>query len=200
MGEKEIMELRYKLILSTSNIAKREMMAGYECRDKAILQILAKPIEWVKSGRSLYLYGPVGTGKTLTAVTILKRYAQELAKQTVFSVLPIMYVSMLDLFAEVKRDIGRSIDELVSPPLIANLKEADVVVIDEVGSLKYLSEFEKGVLFEVVDDRVREMKPTIYASNSDEIMLKQALGDQLFSRVYTASERILMNGQDNRGK
>lgn len=200
MNFDEIKSLRTQLILSTSNIARRELETQYKCQNKTIREILMRPKKWVESGRNLYLYGSSGTGKTLTGCAILKRYAEALSKEQVFCQVPIYYVSLPDFLNECKRDIGRDKDDLVAPGMIEKMKSADVVVMDEIGSIKTLSEYERNVLFEIVDARIRNMKASIYTSNSDSQKLKITLGEQLFSRVYTASDKIEMNGIDRRGR
>lgn len=199
MDYSEIKELRYRLIISTSNISKRELQTEYKCQNKVIHSILINPVSWVRQGRSLYLYGNVGVGKTLGATTILKQYAKKLAEEDVFQEIPIFYVSLPDFLNECKRDIGRNREDLVAPTLIDKIKGADVAVLDEIGSIKALTEYEKNMLFEIIDQRTREMKATIYTSNSDSKKLRIALGEQLFSRVYTASDKIEMTGTDRRG-
>lgn len=199
MNYEEIKELRYRLILATSNISKRELNTEYKCKNKVIHSILINPIKWANQGRSLYLYGDVGVGKTLGATTILKQYAKKLSDKDVFPELPIFYISLPDFLNECKRDIGRTREDLVAPTLTERIKSADIAVLDEIGSIKALSEYEKNMLFEIVDARTREMKATIYTSNSDPKKLRTALGKQLFSRIYTASDKIEIIGTDQRG-
>lgn len=198
MDKNEICELRYRLIMATSNISKREQNTAYKCRDKTIHSILLNPIKWAIQGNNLYLYGTVGTGKTMTGTAILKQYAKKLSEMNVFPETPILYISLPDFLNECKRDIGREKDDLKTPQMVEQMKSADVVVMDEIGSIKALTEYERNVLFEIIDARIREMRSTIYTSNSDATKLRNALGEQLFSRVYNGSTKIEMVGVDGR--
>ncbi|MDR2091124.1 MAG: AAA family ATPase [Clostridiales bacterium] len=207
MDKEKVKELRYQLILGGSNIAKRELVTEYKCRNKTIQAILLNVKQWISQGRSLYLHGSVGTGKTISGVAILKQYAKKLSEESVFQETPIFYISLPEFLNECKRDISRVKDDLVTPLLISKLKNADIVFLDEISAIKDLSAYEKNtlsayersILFEIIDQRTREMQATIYASNSNPQSLKNALGDPLYSRVYTASDKIEMNGGDCRG-
>lgn len=199
MTELEKQTLKYELMLRASNMSKREIKTEYECRNKSIHTILLKPIEWVQEGNSLYLWSEsTGNGKTLGACTILKQYAKKISESQVYGRTPIYFVNLPQFLNEAKRDIGRSSEDRVIPSMMEKAKEADCVALDEIGSLKGLGAYEKDLLYEIIDYRTREMKATIYTSNSGPNILKKNLGSQLYSRVFIGSSCIEVMGEDKR--
>ncbi len=58
----------------------------------------------------------------------------------------------------------------------------DLLIIDEVGS-QFGSDTEKLFIFEIIDGRYQEMKPTILISNLDINGIKESIGERCVDRL-----------------
>ena len=71
-------------------------------------------------------------------------------------------------------------------------------MIDEVGR-QYGTQAERAMLFEVINARYVDMKPTVIVSNFDGPHLKEYLGDSIFSRLAEGGGKLLvLAGKDMR--
>lgn len=126
-----------------------------------------------KNGLQLVLAGRVGTGKSHIAIAIAQ--AVMLNKKTAF------YTTVIDLIRMV-RNTWQKGSEKTELQVIKSLVSIDLLIIDEVG-VQYGTDAERITLFDVIDKRYREMKPTIYLTNLDKKAMKAFLGERSFDRI-----------------
>ena len=111
--------------------------------------------EAAKSGASLVFCGGVGAGKTHLAVGIAHRLMEQ-GRIAVFT-------SVINAIRRVKdtyrRDSGQS-----EAQVVAGFIRPDLLILDEVG-VQFGSETEKMILFEIINGRYEQLKPTIVISN-----------------------------------
>ncbi|OAD17272.1 DNA replication protein DnaC [Achromobacter insolitus] len=134
------------------------------------------------TGRSLVFCGGVGAGKTHLAVGI----CQEVIKQDLVAV----FSSVLAAVRSIK-DTYRKGSELTEAEAIQNLVEPDLLVLDEVG-VQFGSDTEKMYLFEVINGRYQELKPTIVISNLAIEPLKNYLGERVIDRLREGGGRMVV--------
>ena len=142
-------------------------------------------------GSSLVLTGLPGTGKTHLACAIANRVMDEHLASALF--LPV--ASMLRLIKETyRKDSPRSeqqvIDSLVSP---------DLLILDEVG-VQVGSEHEKLLMFEVLNERYQELRPTILISNLTAEELEAFLGQRVMDRYRECGSVLAFDWQSFRGR
>ena len=130
----------------------------------------------MKTGRSAVFVGKVGTGKTHLAVGIA---------------LSIMKQQKSPLFTTVQRLVRRVKDswrtkEETESEVIEAFASPDLLILDEIG-VQFGSEFEKQILFDVLNERYEKLKPSILLSN----IPKEQLGEYLGERV---TDRLRENG------
>lgn len=132
-----------------------------------------------KAGRGLVLAGRPGTGKSHLAGAVLQ------------SILPGhqgLYMTALGIIQKV-RETWRRDSERSESQLLETLGGVSLLVVDEVG-VQYGTEGEQTILFDVLDRRYRNLKPTIILTNQDSAGLKQFLGERVFDRLTETAEWI----------
>ena len=126
----------------------------------------------IKTGRSAVFVGKVGTGKTHLAVGIALSIMQQ-QKSPVF-------VTVQRLIRRVK-DSWRTKEE-TETEVINAFALPDLLILDEVG-VQFGSEFEKQVLFDVLNERYEILKPSILLSNIPSEQLSDYLGERVTDRL-----------------
>lgn len=107
-------------------------------------------------GKGLYLYSQVkGSGKTRLASSI----ANALVK---LHGVDIAFIKSADLITQVKKTFGSK--ETNASEVIETFRKVEVLVVDDL-ALKGATEFEEGILYDVMDYRLEHKKPTIFTSN-----------------------------------
>ena len=126
----------------------------------------------MKTGRSVVFVGRPGTGKTHLAVGIAWSIMQQ-QKSPVF-------VTVQRLIRRVK-DSWRTKEE-TETEVINAFALPDLLILDEVG-VQFGSEFEKQVLFDVLNERYEKLKPSILLSNIPSEQLSDYLGERVTDRL-----------------
>ncbi|WP_062388757.1 ATP-binding protein [Pseudomonas abietaniphila] len=127
-------------------------------------------------GRSVMLLGQVGTGKTHLATGILQQLIRNFGSQGLIG----RYTTAGGIIRSVKDTFG-SRDRSESQ-VYADLVLPHLLVVDEVG-VQHGTDFERTVLFEVINGRYEQRKPTIVVSNLGMTDLRQCLGDRAVDRL-----------------
>lgn len=112
--------------------------------------------EHYQAGRSLLLVGNVGTGKTHLASAIAQHVIRAHGAQAVI-------VSAAQIIRVAKGAMARSAP-YTEQDVIKELVGFDLLVIDEVGA-QGGTEYERGLLHEVIDQRYQQVLPTLLVSN-----------------------------------
>lgn len=126
----------------------------------------------LRTGASLVLSGKPGTGKSHLAAAIL----QAILPRHVGA-----YVTLMDLIRAV-RDTWRRDSEISESQLLRKLTDFPLLVIDEIG-VQYGTDGERAIVFDVMDRRYREMRPTILMTNLDKEAFREAIGDRVYDRL-----------------
>ncbi|MEA9994304.1 ATP-binding protein [Pseudomonas sp. 10B1] len=127
-------------------------------------------------GRSVMLLGTVGTGKTHLATAMLQQAIREHAQDGLRG----LYATAGSIIREVKATFGNL--DRTEASVYADLVRPDLLVIDEVG-VQHGTDFERQVLFEVINGRYEQVKPTIIVSNLGIPELRECLGDRAVDRL-----------------
>ncbi|MBM0211854.1 DNA replication protein DnaC [Pseudomonas syringae pv. maculicola] len=127
-------------------------------------------------GRCMMLLGQVGCGKTHLATAILQQCIRYFGTQGVTG----LYVTAGGIIRSVKETFGSQTK--TESQIYADLIRPHLLVIDEVG-LQNGTDFERQVLFEVINGRYEQLKPTIVVSNLSITDLKLSMGDRAVDRL-----------------
>lgn len=132
-----------------------------------------------KSGESLILAGKPGTGKGHLAAAVMHSLMPEW--------LPI-YTTCLDMIRTV-RDTWRKDSKHSETQVLQEYEDAALLIIDEIG-VQYGTDGEQTVIFDVLDRRYRQMRPTILITNQDRAGFISFIGERSFDRLKQTAKWV----------
>ena len=145
----------------------------------------------LRSGGSLVLSGSPGTGKSHLAASVMLHVMG--AGRSV------QYMTCMDMIRAV-RSTWRKDSERTEDDVLRELGETiDLLVIDEVG-VQYGTEGEQTVVFDVLDRRYREMRPTILISNANREQFRAYVGDRVYDRLREVAKWVPFDWESYRPK
>ena len=143
-------------------------------------------------GRGLLMIGPCGSGKTHLAVAALIEIINSGKPGRV------LFCNFQDLIQEIQASFDS--DEVPSKSeLLRPLLEADLLVLDELGSQKPTT-FVQDILYYVINTRYNEERTTIFTTNytdnpdAKEEPLAARIGTRLRSRLYEMATLVPFTG------
>lgn len=145
--------------------------------------------EHLESGHGLLLTGQKGCGKTHLAGAIMQHIMPRYTS---------LYTTVPELVRAV-RDTWRRDSKHSTSAVIDAMRALDLFVLDEVG-MQTGTDGEQVILYDVLDGRYRDCKPTILLTNLDAVAMKAAIGDRLFDRLRETSRRVLFDWDSYRLK
>ena len=143
-----------------------------------------------RSGRGLVLAGKPGTGKSHLAAAILLRLMDRHS---------VRYTTMAQMVRAIRNTWRRDSEHSETEVLRYLGEELDLLVVDEVG-VQYGTEGEQNVIFDVLDLRYRQMRPTILMTNQDAAGFKGYVGDRVFDRLKETSKWVPFAWESFRGQ
>lgn len=176
---------QYKIqaLKEISGIAKRFEFAGFDNYYETAVNRKAKRLcqlyatKWAERkaiGGGLILCGKPGTGKNHLASSIAHYVIERYQDQ-------VLMTTALRIIRKVKSTWGKEA-ELTEDQVIDTYTSKDLLIIDEVG-VQFGSEAEKIILFEIINERYEQMKPTILISNLSEEELAGYVGERILDRM-----------------
>ena len=134
---------------------------------------------------SLLLYGKTGLGKTHLSLAIAGNAVEE--------GYGVIYSSAQNLFNKLEKDKFGKAD--------ANTEEAildcDLLIIDDLGA-EFTTQFTVSALYNIVNSRELEGKPTIISTNLMPEQLTKAYGERIASRILSNYVMLYFDGSDIR--
>ncbi|WP_395501814.1 ATP-binding protein [Ectopseudomonas mendocina] len=137
------------------------------------------------AGRSMLLLGTMGTGKTHLGCAVLQQVVRDFSRFGVVG----RYVSAPGIIRSVKATFGKS--ELSEDDVYAELCGSDLLVIDEIG-VQHGTDFERQVLFEVINARYERSLPTLAISNLNILELRKCVGDRVVDRLCDGGGQVVL--------
>jgi len=135
-----------------------------------------------KEGASLIFCGGVGTGKTHLAIGI--------ANAVLDMKFRVRFVSVMNAVRTVKETYNKGSDETEREALNEFIYP-DLLVLDEVG-VQFGSDTEKMILFEIINGRYEQMKPTLVISNLAKEALGEFIGERSIDRLRENGGRLVV--------
>ena len=129
--------------------------------------------EVLNTGRSAIFIGKPGTGKTHLAVGIALNVMRRGA---------IVYFSTVMRAIRSIKDTWAKDSEVSESEAIRMFTIPDLLILDEVG-IQFGSEFEKNMLFDIMNERYENRRPSILLSNLSIDEIRGYLGDRVFDRM-----------------
>ncbi len=151
-------------------------------RKQRCAEYAAKFPEISKRGMSMVFCGTTGTGKTHLACSIANYIIKNHNKTAVF-------FNVIDAVRRVKETYRKNSTE-TEREAIKWFLQPDLLILDEVG-VQFGSDTEKMILFEIINKRYENLKPTILLSNLSPENLKDFIGERIMDRMKEGGGRIL---------
>lgn len=126
-----------------------------------------------KTGLSFLMLGLLGTGKTYLSIGI----ALEVMKNGHSSV----FTTASRMLRAIK-DTYHKGSEFSEKQVLATYETCDLLIIDEIG-VQTGSDYEKNIIFDVINSRYENVRPTIILSNLSIDECKLYLGERVFDRM-----------------
>jgi DNA replication protein DnaC len=144
-----------------------------------------------KIGTGLIFSGKAGAGKTHLACSI----AYEVIEQG--------GAAYFATVAEVMRTIKSSFSkdaETTEQEQIDHFSNIELLILDEVG-MDYGTDFNKALIFEILNNRYENMLPTLLLTNLDASALREYLGERLIDRMREGGGKLIaFTWESHRGK
>ncbi len=138
-----------------------------------------------KTSPSLLLYGKTGLGKTHLSLAI--------AGKVVEKGYGVIYTSAQNLFNKLEKEkFGRS-DENTEDTIL----NCDLLIIDDLGA-EFVTAFTVSALYNIVNTRCLESKPTIVSTNLTQKELRDTYNERISSRIFSGFEHLYFDGEDIR--
>lgn len=142
--------------------------------------------DFSKKSPSLLLYGKTGLGKTHLSLAI--------AGKAVEAGYGVIYMTAQNLFNRLEREkFGRGDGENTEQSIL----DCDLLIIDDLGS-EFSTQLTVSALYNIVNCRGLEEKPTIISTNLVPDELKDTYSDRIASRILSAYTILQFDGADIR--
>lgn len=181
--ERQHKALRWAASIQDSGIPERfrdRELSVFEAATQAQQKALNTAVEYANqfgaaldTGRSMVFIGKPGTGKTHLAIGIGLHVMRRGA--TVY------FSTVMRVIRKIK-DTWSKDSDLTETQAIKLFTFPDLLILDEVG-IQFGSEFEKNILFDIMNERYENRKPTIMLSNLGIDEIKLYLGERVFDRM-----------------
>ena len=215
MRTREEWDRRWKADFRREFFTPRLVKALEQYDVPAIVSSLTKRV--MKKGQSIYLFGPVGTGKTVLAAMLIESMRREWYATAPSSLSRGesawgYFVTVTDLLAELRHtftftkgyNLRQSQQEQPTQQtemdIINKYKNARYLVLDDLGAEK-TTDWTFQSLHIIINYRYEYLKPTIFTSNFDIDALSEKLGDdRISSRIFDMAYLYEMKNEDRRLK
>ena len=174
---------------------RRLERAGVKKRyEKAAHELEPENTQKVLEGKSLYICGEFGTGKT--------HLASAIARKLIWRRKRVRMLTGIDITMMLQATYGSSESEA---DVLARLAKVPILIIDDMGK-EPPSDWVLSRLFAVINARYDEMLPTIITTNYEKSALVERMGkhgdhdtaEAMVSRICEMCELIKLTGEDRR--
>lgn len=140
-----------------------------------------------EEGRSLFLLGRVGVGKTHLAIAT--------ARATVDRVLAQVAITSSAAIVSGVRGDGDRFDWKLVDRMVA----AELLLLDDLGQ-ESVTAWSRDLVYRVLDGRYQEGRPCVVTSNLGDAQLRDVYGEALVSRLYEMTDPVEINATDYRAE
>lgn len=170
------------------SIPKRYEDVKYEDAPEGVRNYFEKIRE---TRKGLYIYGPIGTGKTHIAFALKKKWDETSRYSADFW-------NTSELMQEIKDDFDRD-NYSKTHRFEKMMDEKGVIFLDDIGSEK-LTEWVLERFYLIINKKYNDMLPIIFTSNYSIEDLAARVGDRIASRIVEMCDIIKTDGEDRRIK
>ena len=141
-------------------------------------------VEWAKvkqAGTGLIFSGKAGSGKTHLACSIAHEVIEQGAK--------VQFATVAEVMRQIKSSFSKD-SETTEQQEIDHFSSIDLLILDEVG-MDYGTDFNKALIFEILNKRYENVLPTILLTNLDADALIEYMGERLVDRMRENKGRMV---------
>lgn len=152
----------------------------------------------LSTGRSAIFCGKPGTGKTHLSIGIALEI-MKLKYENHYSHYNALFLTVQRMVRRMKESWRKDSDESESD-VMNILVEPELLIIDEIG-VQFGSEFEKNFMFDVLNSRYENHRPTLLLSNLSVAEVKAFLGERIYDRLREdGGQCVSFDWTSHRGK
>lgn len=140
-----------------------------------------------KRGSGLIFSGMPGTGKSHLAAAVM---------QAIMPSNQALYMTCMGMIRAV-RGTWRRESETSESEMLSRFGSVHLLVLDEVG-VQYGTDGEQTIIFEVMDRRYRDMKPTILLTNQNAKGFSEFVGERVYDRLREVSTWVTFDWASHR--
>jgi DNA replication protein DnaC len=141
-------------------------------------------------GDGLIFSGAPGTGKSHLATAI---------QQYIMPCHASLYITCMGLIRAVRATWGGRDAERSEAEVLREFGTVELLVIDEIG-VQSGTDNELSLIFEVLDRRYREMRPTVLLTNQDRAGFKSFVGERVYDRLRETAQWVAFDWESYRPK
>ncbi len=141
----------------------------------------------IVNGRSIFMIGNVGGGKTHLACAIANQVMQEHYANVYYTTFSNMAITMRDT-QNTRQRIAETMQKFT---------RCELLIVDEIG-IKDASDYEFSLLNEIIDCRYGEILPTILITNMNWQQAGKVIGERIISRLTETGKSLRFNNEDYR--
>jgi DNA replication protein DnaC len=134
-----------------------------------------------KTGMGLVFSGKAGAGKTHLACSI--------AHQVIDQGGEVLFATVAEVMRQVKASFAKD-SQTTEQQEIDHFSGIQLLILDEVG-MDYGTDFNKALIFEILNNRYENVLPTILLTNLDTPALVDYMGERLVDRMREAGGRMV---------
>ncbi len=174
-------DLRYYPTEGENGVSPREVMSRIfdYCRDYAG--------RFSKTSPSLLLIGGTGLGKTHLSLAI--------ARVVIEKGFTVLYGSTQDFLRRIEAEHFNRSD--TDEDTLGMLLNVDLLILDDLG-VEFSSEFNISTVYNIINTRLNEEKPTIINSNLTVQEMEKKYSQRIVSRLFSAYDCLRLVGKDIR--
>ncbi|MFM1538962.1 ATP-binding protein [Helcococcus bovis] len=182
----------FNLNLFRKDRQSNENISPYENMRDLKEQFYDYAVNFSRDSVNLFLFGPVGTGKTF----MINSIAKEVLDRN-FSVVYFSESDLVNLILEYKFAFSNQKSDLL--PRINSIYDCDLLIIDDLGS-NNINDNTTSAVFEVLNKRIVKKLPVIISSNLDTEDVRAIYDTRIYSRIVGEFYQKYFYGNDVRIK
>lgn len=189
--DEEERQERIQTLKEQSNIPLRFAQARFENYQENAKNKFAKTVcqryaekwkERFQQGGGLVFCGKPGTGKNHLACAIANSVIENHQSD-------VLLTTAMRIIRKVKSTWDKNA-EMTEDDVIQVYCQKDLLIIDEVG-VQFGTDAEKIILFEIINERYEQMRPTIIISNLTETELSNYVGERIIDRMKEGKGAVI---------
>jgi len=158
---------------------------------------IRKQLDGFEIGKSYYIWGGIGTGKTHLVCALVNSHLAKLQEKGKLNDhnLPVI-ASVPEILLHIKQSFQEH-SKVSEQGIIYQYSQYPCLIMDDMGTEKP-SEWVMQTLYSIVDTRYKDEKQTLFTSNLSLDKISDRVGDRIPSRIAEMCEIVQIKGVDRR--